>query len=57
MICERSPSMTISSIYLNLPVHDVQKTRAFWASLGFGFNEKFSDEKALCLELSPRPFM
>jgi len=45
--------MTISSIYLNLPVHDVQKTRAFWASLGFGFNEKFSDEKALCLELSP----
>ncbi len=45
--------MTISSIYLNLPVRDIQATRTFWAALGFGFNEKFSDEKALCLELNP----
>lgn len=45
--------MTIKSIYLNLPIRDIARTRAFWAGLGFGFNEKFSDDKALCLELNP----
>lgn len=45
--------MTIQSIYVNLPVRDIQKTRAFWNGLGFGFNPQFSDEKALCLELNP----
>ena len=43
--------MQISSIFVNLPVKDVQTTRAFWSALGFSFNEKFSDEKALCLVL------
>lgn len=42
----------IKTIYINLPVKDLEKTRAFWTSLGFGFNEQFSDEKALCLILN-----
>ena len=41
----------IKSIYVNLPVKDLEKTRAFWEGLGFGFNDQFSDEKALCLIL------
>ena len=41
----------IKAIYVNLPVKDVEKTRAFWEGLGFGFNDEFSDEKALCLIL------
>lgn len=41
----------IKSIYVNLPVKDLEKTRAFWEGLGFGFNAQFSDEKALCLIL------
>lgn len=43
--------MQIKTIYVNLPIHDVAKTRAFWAALGFSFNEQFSDERALCLVL------
>jgi len=45
--------MTIQSIYVNLPVRDIQKTRAFWSGLGFGFNAQFSNDQALCLELNP----
>ncbi|MFZ1702726.1 MAG: VOC family protein [Saprospiraceae bacterium] len=43
--------MNIKSIYVNLPVKNLKKTRDFWTALGFTFNEQFSDEKALCLVL------
>lgn len=41
----------IRSIFINLPIRDIARTRAFWTQLGFRFNEAFSDEKALCLIL------
>ncbi|UHO39816.1 VOC family protein [Chryseobacterium capnotolerans] len=41
--------MKINQIYVNLPVKDVQKTRAFWTTLGFSINEQFSDDKAVCV--------
>jgi len=44
--------MKAKSIYLNLPVRDLEKTRNFWSKLGFSFNEQFSDDKALCLVLN-----
>lgn len=44
--------MQIKAIYVNLPVKDLAKTRAFWTALGFSFNEQFSDDKALCLVLN-----
>ena len=43
--------MEISEIYINLPVQDLDRTRAFWTKLGFSFNEKFCDDKAICLVL------
>lgn len=43
--------MNIKSIFINLPVKDLEKTREFWTKLGFSFNENFCDEKALCLVL------
>ena len=43
---------TISSIYVNLPVKDLAVTRTFWTSLGFQFNEQFSNDKAVCLVLN-----
>jgi len=36
-------------IYVNLPVRDLQKSKAFFASLGFGFEPKFTDENAACM--------
>lgn len=41
--------MNITDIYVNLPVKDVQKTRAFWTELGFSINEQFSNDKAICV--------
>ena len=45
-------SRNVNSIFINLPIHDVAKTREFWTKLGFSFNEQFSDDKALCLILN-----
>lgn len=42
----------VKSIYVNLPIKDIAKTRAFWTKLGFGFNPKFSDDNGLCLVLN-----
>lgn len=47
-----SQNKNIKSIFINLPVKDIEKTREFWSKLGFSFNERFSNEKALCLILN-----
>jgi predicted lactoylglutathione lyase len=39
------------TIYINLPIKDMQKTRSFWSALGCKFNDQFSDDNALCLEI------
>jgi len=36
-------------IFVNLPVKDLEKSKAFWASLGFGFDAKFTNESGACL--------
>jgi predicted lactoylglutathione lyase len=33
-------------VIFNLPVKDMEKSKAFFASLGFGFNAQFSNERA-----------
>lgn len=40
------------SVFINLPIADPVRSRAFFAGLGFGFNEQFSDEKAIAMVLS-----
>lgn len=36
-------------IYVNLPVRNVERSKAFFASLGYSFNPDFSNESALCM--------
>jgi uncharacterized protein len=36
-------------IFVNLPVKDLAKSKDFWASLGFGFDTRFTDDKAACV--------
>jgi len=36
-------------IYVNLPVRDLKRTQEFFTHLGFGFEPKFTDEKAACM--------
>jgi uncharacterized protein len=36
-------------IFVNLPVKDLERSKKFFSSLGFGFDAKFTDDKAACL--------
>jgi uncharacterized protein len=44
-------------LFLNLPVADLAASRAFFAELGFGFNEKFCDEGAACMIVSDQAYV
>ncbi|SDY23553.1 hypothetical protein SAMN05421736_101737 [Evansella caseinilytica] len=43
--------MTVKAqhIFVNLPVKDLNKTKAFFTTIGFEFNEQYTDDKAACL--------
>lgn len=45
------------SVFVNLPVADLARARAFWAALGFGFDDRFSDDSAACVVVSDRIFV
>ena len=44
-------------LFLNLPVTDLTASRAFFAALGFEFNEKFCDEGAACMVVSEQGYV
>jgi predicted lactoylglutathione lyase len=39
-------------IFINLPVHDLERSKAFYLNLGFSQNPTFSDETAVCMVIS-----
>jgi predicted lactoylglutathione lyase len=39
-------------IFINLPVTDLARSRAFYEALGFSHNPQFSDESGACMVLS-----
>ncbi|MGH6648339.1 VOC family protein [Aquabacterium sp.] len=39
-------------IFVNLPVRDLDKTKAFFSHLGFSFNQQFTNEQAACMVIS-----
>ncbi|MFD9032203.1 VOC family protein [Streptomyces sp. NPDC059567] len=43
-------------IFVNLPVKDLEATKAFWTKLGYSFNPQFSDENTGCLVISDTIF-
>lgn len=43
-------------IFVNLPVADLARSRAFFARVGYPFNEDFCDHNALCMRLGPTLF-
>jgi hypothetical protein len=42
----------VRTIFVNLPVADLDRARAFYAGLGFSFNEQFSDERTASVVIS-----
>ena len=43
-------------IFVNLPVKDLEKSKAFFGKLGFTFNPQFSDATAACMVISEHIF-
>ena len=39
-------------IFVNLPVKDLEKSKAFFGKLGFTFNPQFTDQTAACMVIS-----
>ena len=44
-------------IFVNLAVRDLAKSKDFFANLGFGFDPKFTDDKAACMIISPEAYV
>ncbi|MCW7539156.1 VOC family protein [Aquabacterium sp. A7-Y] len=45
-----------SQIFVNLPVKDLSRSRAFFAALGYEFNPQFTDDKAACMVVGENIF-
>ncbi len=41
-----------TKIFVNLPVKDLSRSMNFFKSLGFSFNQQFTDETAACMVIS-----
>ena len=44
-------------LFVNLPVQDLTKSVQFFTSLGFEFNQHFTDENATCMVVSDQAFV
>ncbi|WP_427918124.1 VOC family protein [Streptomyces sp. cg40] len=44
-------------LFVNIPVVDLERSKAFFAKLGFGFNPKFTDETAACMLVGEHAFV
>jgi hypothetical protein len=43
-------------IFVNLPVEDLERSKAFYTALGYGINPQFTDENAACVVISDTIF-
>lgn len=43
-------------IFVNLPVKDLDASKAFWEAVGYTFNPRFTDETAACMVVSDTIF-
>lgn len=39
-------------IFVNLPIKDMERSRAFFSALGFSFNPQFTNEQGACMVIS-----
>ena len=44
-------------VFINLPVHDLERSRLFFSSLGFQFEPRFTTENAACLVVAENVFV
>ncbi|MCC7124402.1 MAG: VOC family protein [Acidobacteria bacterium] len=44
-------------VFINLPVRDLERTKAFFTALGFAYNPQFTDANAACMVLNDQAFV
>jgi predicted lactoylglutathione lyase len=44
-------------LFVNMPVADLERSKAFFAELGFSFNPMFSDDTAACMLVGEQAFV
>lgn len=44
-------------LFVNLPVRDLEASKAFFGALGFAFNPQFTDENAACMIVSEHNYV
>lgn len=44
-------------IFLNLPVRDLERSKAFFTKLGFEFNPQFTDNDCACMVINEEAFV
>lgn len=49
-------SFKTSNIFVNVPVSDLEKSKAFFSAIGFSFNPQFTSEKAACMVVGDNIF-
>ncbi|MFE7172629.1 VOC family protein [Streptomyces sp. NPDC057616] len=52
-----SPAHPGRMLFVNMPVTDLERSKAFFAKLGFGFNPLFTDETAACMPVGEHAFV
>lgn len=51
-----SPDKHTARIFVNLPVKDLPRAKAFFAKLGYAFNAQFTNDDAACMVVSDTIF-
>ncbi len=46
-----------TKVFINLPVKDLGKSKAFYTGLGYSINPHFTDDKAACIVISEHVFV
>jgi predicted lactoylglutathione lyase len=52
-----TPTHAGRTFFVNVPVENLERSKAFFAGLGFSFNPKFSDESAACMLVGEQAFI
>ncbi|PZD95872.1 glyoxalase/bleomycin resistance/extradiol dioxygenase family protein [Paenibacillus sambharensis] len=45
-------ALQLNMIFVNLPVKNLERSKAFFTGLGFAFNDQYTNEQAACLVIS-----
>src|SRR3954469_1017445 len=52
-----NPAHAGRMLFVNIPVADIERSKAFFAELGFSYNPVFTDETAACMLVREHAFV